>query len=158
MPVPKWISPNKRISPFCVDIHDRFGWARLWLGKRSACKERPFCTISTTSLRQHSDTVHWSTSTRGCGCASWEHSWQHCGEVSEWFMQKTEPLLKIGAHFGQLRHSLRGSVTLKAQQKGCVCLWEPSDDLPHVCKQHSPAFESGSTFLLQCSVTRQDDV
>ena len=24
-----WISPNKRISPFCVDIHDRFGLARL---------------------------------------------------------------------------------------------------------------------------------
>ena len=34
---------------------------------------------------------------------------------------------------------------------------QSSDDLPHVYKQHSPAFESDSTFLLQRSVTRQDD-
>jgi len=94
MPVRVWISPNKRVLPFCVDIHDGFGWARLWLGKRSAYKERPVCTMSTTSLKLHNDAVHWSISMRGCGCASLEHSWQHCGDVSEWFMQKTERLLK----------------------------------------------------------------
>ena len=110
MPVRVWITPNKRFSPFCVDIHDRFGWAKLWLGKRSAYKERPFCTMLTTSLRQHNDTFYSSISTRGCGCAPLEHSWQHRGDVSEWFMQKTEPLLKFGAHFGQLRHSLSGDV------------------------------------------------
>jgi len=89
MPVRVWISPNKRFSPFCVGFHYRFSWARLWLGKRSAYKERPFCIILTTSPRQHNDTVHWSISTRGCGCASFEDSWQHRGDVSEWFMQKT---------------------------------------------------------------------
>jgi len=115
-PVRMWISPNKRFTPFCVGIHDSFGWARLWYGKRSAYMERPFCTMSTTSLRQHNDTVYWSISTRGCGCASLEHS-QHRGDVSEWFIQKTQPLLKCGAHSGQLRHSLSGGVTLKAQQK-----------------------------------------
>jgi len=113
MPVLVCISPNKHFSPFCVDIYDRFGLARLWLGKRSACNERPFCTMSTASLKQHSDTVHWS-STSGCGCSSLEHSWQHCRDVSEWFMQKTEPLLK-GAHFGQLRHSLK-------RNKKAVCV------------------------------------
>jgi len=59
-PVRMWISPNKRFSPFCVDINYRFGRARLWLRKGSAYKERPICTMSTTSLRQHNDTVHWS--------------------------------------------------------------------------------------------------
>jgi len=48
MPVRVLISPNERFSPFCVDIHDRFGWARLCLDKRSACKDRPICTMSTT--------------------------------------------------------------------------------------------------------------
>ena len=75
------------------------------------------------SLRQHNDTVYWSISTRGCGCASLEHSWQHRGDVSEWLMQKTEPLLKFGAHSGQFRHSLSGGVMLKAQQKGRLCSW-----------------------------------
>jgi len=60
-------------------------------------------------------------STRGCGCVSLEHSWQHREDVSEWFLQKTEPLLKFGAHFGRLRHSLSGGITLKAQQKGRLC-------------------------------------
>ena len=114
--------------------------------------------MSTTSLRHLNDTVHCSISTRRCGCASLEHSWQHHGDVSEWFMQKTETLLKFGAHSGQLRHSLSGSVTLKAQQKSRQCSWEPFDDLPYVYKQHLHAFESDSTFLLQRSVTHQDDV
>ena len=74
--------------------------------------ERQICTMSTTSLRQHNDTVHWSISARKCSCVSLEHSWQHRGDVSEWFMQKTEPLLKFGAHSGHLRHSLSGGVTI----------------------------------------------
>jgi len=45
MPVRVLILPNERFSPFYVDIHDRFVWARLWLDKRSAYKERPICTI-----------------------------------------------------------------------------------------------------------------
>jgi len=52
-----------------------------------------------------------------------EHSWQHRGDISEWFMQKTEPLLKFGAHSGQLRHSLSGAVKFKAQQKGRLFSW-----------------------------------
>jgi len=123
MPLRMWMSPNKRFSPFCVDIHDRFGWVRLWLGKWSAYNESPICTMSTTSLRQHNDTVHLSISTRGCCCAPLEHILQHRGNVSEWFMQKNEPLLKFGAHSGQLRHSLSGGVTLKAQQKVRLCSW-----------------------------------
>jgi len=38
-------------------------------------------------------------------------------------MQKTKPLLKIGAYSGQLRYSLNGGVTLKAQQTDRLCLW-----------------------------------
>ena len=76
--------------------------------------------MSTTS---HNDTVHLSISTRGVVCTSLEHSWQHRGDVSEWFMQTTESLLKFGAHFGQLRHSLSGGGTLKTQQKGRLCSW-----------------------------------
>jgi len=54
-------------------------------------------------------------------CASLEHSWQHLGDVSEWFMQKIEPLLNFGAYSGQLRHSLCGGVMLQVQQKGRLC-------------------------------------
>jgi len=79
--------------------------------------------MSTTSLRQHNGTVHWSITTRDCGCASLEHSWQHRGDVSKWFMQKTETLLNFGAHSGQLRHSLSGGVKLCLKRnKKAVCI------------------------------------
>jgi len=88
--------------------------------------------------------------------------WNTVVNIVETFLnglcRKPNPFLKYGGHFWQLRHSIRGGVTLKAHQKGRMCSWQPSDNLPHVYKQHSPAFESDSTFLLQRSVTHQDDV
>jgi len=51
--------------------------------------------------------------------------WNTVGNIveTEWFVQKTEPLLKFGAHSGQLRHSLSGAVKFKVQQKGRLFSW-----------------------------------
>ena len=74
-------------------------------------------------------------------------------------MQKTEPLVKFGDHFGQLRHSLSGGVTLKAQQNAVCVRVSPLTTCPMFIDNFPLRLKViPHSCLLQRSVTRQDDV